>query len=148
MFSDRFRVLKIAGCAVLMATLAWSYADFATTRTEGYRACLADPASRDGDPLVFPLWTVTRIDGAASFAISRTLKDVPIAGDSTGLEVGDTVTIKGRFRSADLGVTDVIRIDHPLRPWKEGLSTLALLLGLLLVPRVFNWQQGRVVLRG
>ena len=148
MFSDRYRALKISLCVVVLGALSWSYTDFATTRTEGYRACLVDPPRHDGNPLVFPLWTVTRIDGSGSYAISRTVKDVPVTGDTDGLEVGDTVTIKGRFRSADLGVTDVIRIDHPLRPWKEGLSALALLLGLLLLPRGFAWREGRVVMRG
>ena len=102
----------------------------------------------DGLLLHFPLWEVSQVDGADRFSVSRTIRDVPIEGASSGLEPGDTVSVVGTFRAADQVVvaTEVHR--HALRPIKELLSTLGLLLALFFLPRFFGWESGRVVRRG
>jgi hypothetical protein len=148
MFSDRYRSAKMAVCLCLLVWLGLAYAHAAIVRPEGYRAAAAAPEEHEGAPLIFPLWTVTRLDGPDGYAISRTIKKVPVVGDTQGLALGDTVTLKGAFRAADSAVVVRERIDHPLRPLKAGLSVLALIWAVAMAPRVFAWRERRWVLRG
>jgi hypothetical protein len=114
----------------------------------GYRQCAAAPADHAGRRLVFPLWVVTAIDDADRFRISKVVQGVPVLGDSTGLAVGDTISLEGTFNEVDLTVTETRRELHPHRAWKERLGALGFLVTLLAAPRMFRVRAGRLVERG
>lgn len=124
------------------------YTHFAVNQTEGYRAAVRSPAQHDGGELLFPLWQVTHVRDASVYEISKTVSGVAVFGSSDGLNVGDTVTIRGQFRASDLAVVAEQRIDHPHRKAKGVLSIVALLLCALLVPRFFEMSAKGVVVRG
>jgi hypothetical protein len=148
MFSDRWRLAKLLGVLVGLTALAWIYTDYAVHKPVGYRAARSAPADHDGAAMRFPLWKVGKVEGPARFTISRTLRDVPIQGNTKGLEPGETVSVVGYFHAADQVViaTEVHR--HTLRPAKEALSLLGMLWALFMLPRLFMWREGRVVRRG
>lgn len=148
MFSDRNRFLKMVLAVAALVLLGVHYTGFATERSEGFRAASAEPEAHDGAPLLFPLWEVTRIHGASRYEISKSLRGVPVNGDSDGLAVGDSVTVRGRFRAQDRSVTAEQRIDHPLRPAKAMLSVSALVWGAVVARRWFGVANGSVVIRG
>ena len=148
MFSDRARTWKLLVTLGLMVVLGLRYSAVTTEQSIGYTAAIRSPDVKDGAPLLFPLWQVTHIRDANLYEISKSINGVSAHGSSDGLEVGDTVTIKGHFRAEDRGVIVTERIDHPLRPLKGGLSALALLFFAVMTPRFFSWSKGRVVIRG
>lgn len=148
MFSDRFRLLKLCGAAALLVALAWQYTQYATSRPVGYGAAVAAPQAHDGVTLRFPLWEVESIEGPERFTIARTVRGVPVQGPTAGLSRGATVSVVGPFRASDHVVVAQVVQPHPLRPIKAGLSLLTMLFAVLLLPRFFGWEAGRVVLRG
>jgi len=138
----------MAGSLMLLLALGWHHAQFSVDRPEGYRAYIATPEAHDGERVMLPLWEVTHIRGANMYSVSKSVVGVPVVGSSLGLEVGDTVTVLGHFRSEDSAVISSERVDHPWRRAKGLLSILALVLGLFLLPRFFGWSAGRAVVRG
>ncbi len=110
----------------------------------GYRDCLEDPARSDGATLIFPLWTVTAVDGPQRFRVSKVLRDVPVVGESAGLAVGDTISLKGHFRASDLTMIEAERELHPLRRWKERLGYAGVVLALAAGPLCFRLQGGYI----
>jgi len=148
MFSDSARAWKIVVTLGLMVALGLRYTAVSETESVGYIAAIRNPESRDGAALLFPLWQVTHIRDADVYEISKAVNGVPVLGPTEGLVVGDTVTIKGRFRAQDHAVIETSRIDHPLRPAKGMLSLFALVFFGWCAPRFFSWTDGRVVLRG
>ena len=109
---------------------------------------MASPDEHDGAELLFPLWRVTRIRNASVYEISKTIPNVRVYGDAQSLSVGDTVTVKGRFRANDAAVLAHERIDHPHRKAKGLLSIGALLIAGIAAPRFFGIRNRRVVIRG
>jgi len=148
MFSDRWRGAKLLLVLISLAGLAWLYTDYAAHRPAGFRAAMANPAKHDGMLLHFPLWEVTKVEGPQRFYVSRTIRNVAVQGDAEGLEAGDTVSVVGNFRAQDQVVVATELHRHWLRPVKEALSTLGLLLAVFFLPRFFGWREGRLVLRG
>ena len=148
MFSDRYRILKMLLAVVGLVLLGVHYTQFATDHPHGFRAASAEPAAHDGARLLFPLWEVTRIHGATRYAISKSLRDVPINGASDGLAVGDSVTVRGRFRAQDGSVVAAERIDHPYRSAKAVLSIAALVWCAVVCRKRFGFEGGAVVIRG
>ena len=148
MFSDRARVWKILFSIAGLVALGMHYTHFAMNQTEGYRAAVRSPNQHDGQDLLFPLWQVTDVRDASVYEISKTVTGVAVVGSSEGLEVGDTVTIRGRFRSVDLAVVAEERIDHPHRKAKGVLSIIGLFICALLLPRFFELSANGMVVRG
>jgi hypothetical protein len=148
MFSDQARGLKLWVSALALGMLCVHFSFVSAAQDKGYPAALRAPQAKDGVALLFPLWTVTRIRNADMYEISKSVAGVPVFGDSSGLKVGATVTVKGYFRAHDAVVVETARVPHPWRKAKALLSVFALGLGLLVLPRVFSFQNKRVVLRG
>ena len=148
LFDDRHRWLKILLSSFLLVVMGWHHAQFSVERPEGYRAYLKDTVAHDGESVLMPLWEVTHIRDANMYSVSKSVVGVPVAGDSRGLSVGDTVTIVGTFRAADRAVVSQERIDHPWRRAKGLLSIAALVMAFMLLPRFFGWSNARVVIRG
>lgn len=120
------------------------YAHLAMALEIGWRQCSSDPARWDGQELVFPLWVVSGIDDAGHYRISKVVKDVPVAGDATGLEVGNTVSVIGNFRASKMVVEQTVIEVHHLRPYKEGIGVAGLLAAVVGLPLLFRWRQRRL----
>ena len=146
-FADRGRGWRAAIAAVLALGLGGLYAWWALADAIGYRWCLEDAAGRDGQVLVFPLWTVTRVVDEGHYEISKVIKDVPIAGDATQLAAGDTVSVVGAFDGGDLAVHETVRELHPLRRWKEALGVLGFVFVAGAAPFAFRIEGRRLVER-
>ena len=123
---------------LLLLALMAGYARYALNTQAGWRWCLDAPAARDGSTLVFPLWTVTAVDGATRYHISKNVKDIPVEGDSDGLRVGDTVSVVARFDAGRTLAVETSRELHVLRRWKEGLGVLGFVCVVLAAPFAFR----------
>lgn len=144
MFTDRHRGAKIALTLLVILGLGAYYAHVAATMQSGWRWCLEDPTARDGSTLIFPLWTVTAIDGPEAYQISKIISGVPVHGDATPLKVGDTVSLVGHFDATRVVVEEEVREIHTLRRWKELLSVLGFLFVAVAAPFTFRIRGGRV----
>lgn len=147
LYSDEGRLGKIVASLMVLGGLGAWYAWIAMNLESGYRWCLEDPVGRDGAALVFPLWTVSRIDGPETYAISKVVKDIPVRGSTAEIKVGDTVSLTGAFRAADRTVTQDVREVHRLRPYKEALGVLGFLVAGSAAPFFFRIRDGRLVER-
>lgn len=148
LWSDTGRLRRLAVAGTLMLGLGLYNVHVAMEVVFGYRDCLEDPERWDGSRVIFPLWTVTGIDGPERYRVSKVVHDVPVAGTSAGLQVGDTISIKGHFRASDLAVVEETRALHPLRRWKERLGYAGLVVVLVAAPGFFTWRGGRLRVRG
>ncbi len=146
--TDRARARTMAVSATLLLVVMVSYTRYAMYTRAGWRWCMEAPRERDGSALVFPLWTVTGIDGPARYRISKNVKDIPVEGDALSLHVGDTVSVVARFDATRTLAIETSREIHVLRRWKEGLGILGFLLVVAAAPfafRVVNTPAGRRV---
>ncbi len=119
------------------------YARQATTVLAAWPGALADGERADGRELRFALWEVSAIEGPERYVIAR-VQEVPVEGDTSGLAVGDTVSLVGRFRAEDQTVIAEILEIHHLRRWKELLGWLGLLFAAVAAPFGFRWRAGRL----
>jgi hypothetical protein len=71
---------------------------------------------------------------------------IPIQGDPSGLEVGDTVSIRGVFSKDVAAIVETHRTMHPYRPLKKALSGIGLLLFFLGLPVFLRFRNNRLVL--
>lgn len=128
-----------AACGAALLGLGADYAHVAMTAEQGWRWCLESPAERQGARVLFPLWTVTKVVDAGHYEVSKVIPDVPVAGDSTLVHVGDTVSVDGVFDwNGGQPVARVTTLQlHPLRPWKEALGVLGFLVLGALLPGCF-----------
>lgn len=130
---SRSGIAAISAAALL--GLGVDYAHVAITAEQGWRWCLDAPLERQGARVLFPLWTVTKVIDAGHYEVSKVIPDVPVAGDSALVHVGDTVSVDAVFDwNGGQPVARVTTLQlHPLRPWKEALGVVGfLVLGALL----------------
>ena len=148
MLSDRHRWLKLSAALLLLVLLAVRYTHYADHLPFGWRVCVSDPGAHDGKALVFPIYTVTSVDGPDRYAISKVIQDIPVEGDTEGLAEGMTVSIRATFRGQDRVAVQTERHHHTLRTHKKALGIVALLAGLIGAPMAFTWRDGGIVERG
>ena len=148
LFADRGARVRVAIAVLLLVGLGGWYARWALGAESGWRWAMQDPAARDGAAMVFPLWEVTRVVGPDRYEISKVVQGVPIAGDATDLEVGDTVSVLGTFDASVPVVRAEVRELHTLRKYKEALGILGFVFVAAWVPYTFRIRGGRVVERG
>lgn len=148
MLSDRHRWLKLSAALLLLVLLAARYTHYADHLPFGWRVCVSEPEAHDGKTLVFPIYTVTRIDGPDRYAISKVIQDIPVQGDTEGLEAGMTVSIRATFRGEDRIAVQTERHQHTLRAHKKALGILALLAALIAAPLAFTLRDGGITERG
>jgi hypothetical protein len=146
-WSGRGRWLGLLLGLLAVVFLGLLYAHDAETQVVGYRTCLTDPERYDGLELSFPLWDVTAIH-PDSYEIGKSYGGVPVDGSPEGLAVGDVVSVAGAFRASDRSIVESFRMTHPYRRWKQALSTLGVLLGLLYLPFAFRIHDREIVERG
>lgn len=148
LFSDRHRPLKaLAGVALVVGLGLW-YGDTVRYRLSGWEQCIQDPDGHDGQEVVFSTYMVTAVGGASRYEIGGMVWGVPVEGASSGLSVGDRISVRGRFRGSDQVVVEEERLLHRLWYWKQGLGILGVILALLAAPLCFTIRGGRVVERG
>lgn len=132
------RALAAITAAALLG-LGVQYAHVAMTAEQGWRWCLEAPVERQGARVLFPLWTVTKVVDPGRYEVSKVVADVPVAGDSTQVHVGDTVSVDAVFDwNGGQPVARVVTLQlHPLRPWKEALGVVGFLVLSALLPWCF-----------
>jgi hypothetical protein len=143
-FDERARLWKIGVSAALLAALCAYHAWWAGSRDQGWRWVNEAPEARDGAPLVFPLWTVTGIDGPDRYRISKVVRDVPVIGASAELEVGATVSVVSRFDASRRVAVEELREIHRWRWAKEALGVLGFAVIAAALPFVFRVRGGRL----
>jgi hypothetical protein len=124
--------------ALLLGGVCASYARWALSQQQGWRWCLEDPKGRDGSTLLFPLWTVTAIEGPQRYRISKVVTGIPVEGATEGLSIGDTISVSARFDGPRSVAVETDRELHPLRRWKEGLGILGFLIVATCAPLGFR----------
>jgi hypothetical protein len=139
--ADRHRARVVPVLAVILLGVCGAYARHAARAPHGWDWCLQDPVARDGASLVLPLWTVTGVDGPRRYRISKQVRDLPVAGDTAGLTVGDTVSVVARFDGTARVAREERREVHRLRRWKEALGLLGVVVGGALAPMAFRWDR-------
>ncbi len=144
LFADAGRGVRLVVAAGLLAIVSAMYVDVAMNAEQGWRWCMEDPQGRDGSTLVFPLWTVTGIDGPDRYRISKVVKDIPVAGASEGLHEGATVSLVARFDGKEQRAVEELREVHHLRKWKEALGVIGFLAVGCAAPFVFRVRGGRL----
>ena len=148
LFDDRGAAVRVGVAALLLAALGGWYAYWALGAEQGWRWAMRDPVARDGAPMVFPLWEVTKVDGPDHYEISKIIQGVPLAGDARDLKVGDTVSVLGTFDASGPVVRVGVRELHGLRKYKEALGVLGFVIMALGLPFAFRLRDGRIVERG
>jgi hypothetical protein len=143
LFGDDRRWLKLGLVLAAVGAMGGYYAWIAM-HVVGYRECVAAGAAREGQRLVFPTWDVTGIDAPGRFRISKVIQDVPIRGDTSGMRLGDTISIAGTYDAASREVVETDRERHPLRRWKERLGVAGFLVAVLAAPLAFRIRGRRV----
>lgn len=143
--SDR---LTAAACVAAIVAVGLWYSHTVLSRDTGWRQYLADPPAHDGALAVFPTHTVTAIEGPSRYTIGGVIRDIPVEGDATALQVGDRISVRGSFRAADQVVVEERHLVHRLWAWKERLGILGLVLSVLAAPLAFTLRDGWVVERG
>lgn len=144
MFEDGRRRVKMLLAVAVIVALGLRYAWVAAHMQSGWRWCMEDPVGRDGSTLVFPLWTVTAIDGPDRYRISKIIKDIPVEGDTAPLHEGATVSLVARFDAGRTLAVEEVREIHVLRRWKEGLGVLGFVCAVAAAPFAFRWRAGRI----
>ncbi len=123
------------------------YADYSANRQQGFQWCLENAEACEGREILLPVWDVVEV-GEGVYQVFKATGPIPIQGVSEGLEVGDTVSIRGRFDKASGRILEVSREVHHRRPLKKALSGLGLILFALGLPWCLRLKGGRLWLRG
>ena len=148
MFSDRLRWVKLAAAVLLIVFLGARYANYANNLPFGWRVYVAEPEEHDGKSLVFPIYTVSAVDGPDRYRISKVIQDIPVEGSTAGLSPGMTVSIRATFRGQDSVAVQTERHHHRLRLHKKLLGIAGLLGALVAAPLAFVVGRGGITERG
>ncbi len=148
MLTDRHRWLKLVAALLLLVLLAVRYTHYAENLPFGWRVCVASPAENDGKSLLFPIYTVTAIDGPERYRISKVIQDIPVQGDTVGLAEGMTVSVQATFRGQDGVAVEVSREHHRLRLHKKILGIIGLIGALIAAPLALVLRDGGLAERG
>lgn len=143
-FSDEWRRPALFVGLILMVLTMSLWVSDRTTVEVGYWACLEDIHSADGRDVVMSLFRVHEIVDDTHFVIEHGFREVPVVGESTGLHVGQIVSMGGQFRAEDRVIVETWRAFHTQRSLKVRYGMLGTLLLLFLLPVWFTVSGGRV----
>ena len=146
MWSDSARLGKALLALALLVVVSAKYV--ADTKPMGEAWPRAVAMAADGRRLRFSLWQVSAIDGPELYTLSKVVRGVRVTGDTSGLHVGDTVSVVGRYRAADQVVVAEITEVHRLRKWKERLGFLGIFAAIVAAPLGFRPRPGGLSERG
>jgi hypothetical protein len=147
LLSDRHRVWKLSAVILLSLGLGVRYDHLAQTVPFNWDRCMEDPVAASGRQLTMALWQVTAIDGPDRYEVSRIIRDVPVAGPTAGLSLGQTVSVVGTFSPDGPVVLESFRRAHPWRRGKVALGLIGVVCALVGLPMAFRWRSGRLVTR-
>jgi hypothetical protein len=148
LFADRGAPVRLAVALALIAAMGGYYAWWAIRAEAGWRWAMEAPQERDGAPMVFPLWVVTRVIDAEHHEISKVVRDVPLVGPVGDVAVGDTLSVQGRFDASVPAVRVEVFEHHTLRKYKEALGIFGFVVMVALAPFAFRIERRRIVERG
>ena len=146
---DRVALFVAPLALTWLVWVGFEYARFSTSATKRapLSVCLQAPEGCEGREMTLPLWQVVEIQ-ADRFVVFSASVPVTVLGDTAGLEVGDRISLSGRFDAAEVAVREERREIHHLRRAKEILSGIGLLMALAILPWSATWRAGRLRLRG
>lgn len=147
-FSDRWRPLTLGAALLLLAAVMGAWVVVRLTVAHGYWSYLEEPQAHAGDPVVLSIFEVDELQAPDGYIVEKGFQYVPVAGDPTGLQVGQEVSVGGHFRPVDGAVVEEWREIHRLRDAKKALGVLGLLAMLILTPFCFGLRRGGLVCRG
>ena len=147
LWSDRGRGAKILAILAVAAALGALYGWQSRTLLAVWPAALAAGEAADGRELRFSLWEVASIEGPRRYTVAK-VQAVPVIGDASGLAVGDTLSLVGRFDARERAVIAEIVEVHRWRRAKELLGWLGVGLAIVGAPLGFRWRERRLVQRG
>lgn len=130
---------------IILIGMGAQYADFAAHQRQGFQWCLENAEACDGREILLPVWDVVAVEESA-YVVFKVTGPIPIQGDPSGIEVGDTVSIRGVFSKDVAAIVETHRTMHPYRPLKKALSGLGLVLFILGVPVFLRFRNNRLVL--
>ena len=134
-------------CFVALLAMGLRYADFAANQRQGFQWCLDNSEACRDREIRLPVWDVVEVE-ADGYAVFKATGPIPIQGDTAGLEVGDTVSVLGRFDPESSRILELTREVHTRRPLKKALSGLGLVLFFLGLPWCLSLSKRRLVYRG
>ncbi|MFH1039490.1 MAG: hypothetical protein V1789_12570 [PVC group bacterium] len=156
MFSDRYRIAKIAGLAILLAALAW-YAD-AAQKVLTYSECLSDPERFDGKEV--PIFMEARIlettpgsirisqpDGPLDLLVPPHFQGMVPAGASLeDVKPGQSLEAVAVFRRPRFLELKAFR-SAQLRKFKIFVSIFPVVLVAFFLFRTIRWENGRLIIK-
>jgi hypothetical protein len=149
LFADRDALWSLPLMLVLCIGTSVAWAVLRAANPPPVRVCIDDPASCEGQVMVQPLLTVKSVS-PTGYVAGRTYYEISVLAETTGLRVGQEVTVSGRWTNG--AVAQSSRVLHEERRGKFGLGLVglmacgALVLGGFAVRRTTDgW---RVVERG
>jgi len=142
----RARWTGLVAGLILLAVGA-RYAHFAAHQRQGFQWCLENAEACDGREILLPVWDVVEVQDQ-SYTVFKVTGPIPIDGNPEGLEVGDTVSIRGVFSKESSTLLEESREIHRRRPLKKALSGFGLILCFVATPFCLRLRGGRLSLRG
>lgn len=131
---------------LLLVALGLWYGLHASNYSLGYARCMEDPVRNHGARVSLSLQRVAEVQDGL-YTVSTIGPPIPIEGSTPGLEVGDTVSLVGRFDADKLVVIEEWREVHHLRLLKYVMGFVGLVgLGLYL-GGTMRWRRRRLVQR-
>ena len=128
MRTSLLRMLIFLLCFAALAGLGQRFAGMIEALPHTTRKCLDDPKKCDGIALGVSVYVVQSVEDANHYTVARSGLELPVVGDSQALEVGQRISVKGRFHAEPTHLEAEYYGVHNYRFLKElyGLITLAL----------------------
>ena len=131
---DLARCVVIGACLIALLSLGSIYAQRAMSFTNAYERCVESPEASEGKRVILSLWNVVAV-ADDSFHLAKVGPTVPVFGVEAAVEVGDVVSVEGRFVAGSDGQGHHVLADrfqgHPLRPYKAGFSLIGTFFALV-----------------
>ncbi len=125
MLSDRRKRIKLLLLVLALLGLGLHYGATASQVAVAFNRCVEDPLAYDGFQVNLSLWTVRAI-GSHGYVLYKVHRLAPIQGGTSGLEVGDVLSVTGHFDALQGVIVEDTRRAHPLRPLKIGLGAVTM----------------------
>ena len=135
MFSDRYRAGMVPLLTLFLIALMGWWSWLQHDGQIGFSRMMKRPGSVDGQQVVLSLVEVTAITATDRFEVERGSAHFEVKGPTTGLVVGEEVSVGGVFHANGSQVDQAWLVHATMRPWKRrlGYAGLVVLAGMLAV---------------
>ena len=130
LFSSRLWWLKTLTTLALLILLGLHYCRLIEDLPHSWSSCVEEPSRCDGRSLAISLYQVRSISDPENYVIGFASMDIPIVGDSSGLELGQKISVQGIFDPSGPRIIADNYMLHNHRQAKVLLSALGMLVGL------------------